>query len=147
MTETFRGPTNDGAYPLKPGLGTTGGVNTLRATVRGRSRHNGSLQRIARDCGTGIEALEQFAFGHCNLPTPVLQALAKYLFSEFKTYDPATDALVKVERPNYVSQTDRISAETSEWFKNKPERPRYKTQMERISEETGERFLASQRSK
>lgn len=144
----LRGPTHDGQIPLRAGLGD-GGVDTLRAAVRGRNRHVGSLQRMARDCGVVLETLESFCYGHADLPVEALKKVAEYIYSNFRTYDPATDALVKVERPPYVMTIDRASAETAEWFRNKPDRPepRQKTQIERISEETGKRFLENHRSK
>jgi len=148
MTDnSSRGPVHDGTYPLKPGLGT-GGVDTLRATVRHRGRHGPSaLSWMARDCGTGLEALEQFAHGHANLPEPVLQKIAEYVFGGFKRYDAATNTLVSVDRPKYVSEVDRCSQEWTEKFRQLPDNSAkpFVTQIERDSEVARKRFLENQR--
>ena len=78
------------------------GLDVIRGTLRAR-RRAGHLAPIARDIGTGIADLEDFADGRRDLPAAVLAALVKDLFHGQAEYDATLNLMRPVNRTPPVS--------------------------------------------
>jgi hypothetical protein len=74
------------------------GLALIRSAVLVRAKKS-HLANLARDLGTGLATLEEFAHGRAKLPNDILNALAKELFGANATYDPQIDKLIRAKPP------------------------------------------------
>jgi hypothetical protein len=73
------------------------GLDVIRATLHARARA-GHLGPIARDIGAAVADLEDFAYGHRDLPAAALQALVRDLFHGQAEYDATLNLMRPVNR-------------------------------------------------
>ena len=68
------------------------GLAVIRSAVLVRAKKS-HLANLARDLGTGLATLEEFAHGRAKLPNDILTKLAVELFGANVSYDATIDKL------------------------------------------------------